>query len=113
VLELPNRAPDERRLRGVEARERSAEQFLALLGELGQHRRQIHDELPIEVQRDGANIPQRLRLFRLFLQLPRLFAIDVLVRAVGEAHDEAHGAREVTELVGFGDFAAARRGVAK
>jgi hypothetical protein len=47
---------DEGRLRLVPALDGVIEQLARLLGQAGQHRGQVDDDLPEQIERDGANV---------------------------------------------------------
>ena len=53
-----------------------AEQLTCLPGELGEHRREINDQLAEQVQRHGADVLQLGLARRVFFEIPRLALFD-------------------------------------
>ena len=58
VREFGDRRADQRLLRLVPARDRVIQQLAGLLGQPRQHGRQVHDDLPEQIERHGAHILQ-------------------------------------------------------
>ncbi len=89
-----------------------AEEGLDLCGHARQHRLEVGHQHPEQVQADAAHVLHGLPHALLPGQRPGLLLVDVLVGAVGQGHDLAHGLAELALLVQPGDLlAGAHEGV--
>ena len=105
-FEFGDGVTQQRRIQIGPAQRRDLQELFDLGGHAGQHRLESNHQRPEQVQAHAAH-GLNLRLGTgLFGQRPGFLFVNVLIGAVGQRHDFAHGPAKLPSFVSFGDGSA-------